>query len=255
MAETSTLQRASNLYPEEGLVSLSKRKENMEYVDQPNRTPYVFLDGQRSQTILHADWPCNVLLSHHTTDEPSLPMSKTAEHIGTSSGPWRHIPDWWSSTEHTLMEGSNYFLVWGHSYAPSLRGSGLSWEFAPRIGESTSAELDEVLADLNGAIEEAEELGFQTPSPIALSNARRLSRKLYRITPRRFEVYPTPDAEIAIDAPGDGSSLVILCGSDGGVLCMANLPDGHITKAYSTIDTLPDSFVSEALARLVSDRN
>ena len=41
----------------------------------------------------------------------------------------------------------------------------------------------------------------------------RLLKAMYEITPRRFEVYPTPDCEIATDAP------------DGGALYLANLRD------------------------------
>ena len=109
-----------------------------------------------------------------------------------------------------------------------------------------------MMSDLQGVIEEARGEGYPPPSDLAVSNAKLLLERLYRFAPRRFEVYPTPDAEIAIDAPSDGSSVVVLCDSNGGALCMANLPDGHRTKAYSTADSLPDSFIREALAKLVS---
>ena len=109
-----------------------------------------------------------------------------------------------------------------------------------------------MMTDLHGVIEEARDEGYPPPSDLAISNAKLLLERLYRFVPRRYEVYPTPDAEIAIDAPSDGSSVVVLCDSNGGVLCMANLPDGHRTKAYSTTEPLPDIFLREALAKLVS---
>ena len=109
-----------------------------------------------------------------------------------------------------------------------------------------------MMADLQDVIEEAREEGYPIPSNLAISNAKLLLERLYRFTPRRYEVYPTPDAEIAIDAPGDGGSVVVFCDSNGGALCMANLPDGHRTKSYSTTELLPDSFVREALAKLMS---
>ncbi len=106
------------------------------------------------------------------------------------------------------------------------------------------------MRELEEAAEEAKDLGYPSPSDLAVSNAKLLLRKMYQIVPRRFEVYPTPDAEIAIDAPGDGGSLVMLCDSNGGVLCMANLPNEHHTRSYTTTDALPDGFVTEALAAL-----
>lgn len=115
---------------------------------------------------------------------------------------------------------------------------------------NTTADLADMMADLRGVIEEAKDEGYPPPSNLAVSNAKRLLERLHRFAPRRYEVYPTPDAEVAIDAPGDGCSVVILCDSRGGALCMANLPDGHLTKAYSSTESLPDSFVREALAKL-----
>ncbi len=106
------------------------------------------------------------------------------------------------------------------------------------------------MADLRGVLEEAKDEGYPLPSSLAVSNAKLLLERLHRFAPRRYEIYPTPDAEVAIDAPGDGSSVVILCDSSGGVLCMANLPGGHRTRSYSSTESLPDGFVREALAKL-----
>ena len=111
--------------------------------------------------------------------------------------------------------------------------------------------LSDMMTDLGGTIEEAHEEGFPTPSQVALSNAERLLRKMHRITPRRFEVYPTPDGEIAIDAAtGRGNSVLLLCDSEGGALCLANLPSAHRRRSYTSISDLPDDFLREALAEL-----
>ena len=63
------------------------------------------------------------------------------------------------------------------------------------------SELNDALRDLREARDEAREEGLPQPSDTALRNAERLLREMYGISPRRFEVYPTPDGEIAIDAP------------------------------------------------------
>ena len=190
-------------------------------------------------------------MSHDRTDEVLLVESIAPAYAGPAGILWNQISSAQRLVERSPAEGSNYWPVWYNSRDSGIQGGRVTWESALQAAEPRSTDLVEALKDLDDAIEEAEEQGYLKPSHIALSNGRSLVRKLYRIAPRRFEVYPTPDAEIAIDAPGEGSSFVVLCDSRGGALCMANLPDGHRTKYYSTTDILPDSFVSEALARLV----
>lgn len=153
MAETSTLQRTSNLRLEEEMASLLEGKESsqdIEYVDLRNPTPHVLSGSFGSQSIHYPTSRRKVFLSYHHADEPSLPVSKTAEQIGSFSGLWRRIPDWWSSTEHTLIEGSNYLTVWRRSYDPNLQG-GVLEAYTPRTGEASSA-LANVLADAETAI-------------------------------------------------------------------------------------------------------
>lgn len=154
MAETSTLQRTSNLRPEQELAFLLEGKDrphNTVRMGWRNPTPQVLLDSFGSQSVPYPTSRRNVFLSHHhAEDEPSLPVSKTTEHIGSLSGLWRRIPDWWSSSEHTLIEGSNYLLVWYHSYDPNLQG-GVLEAFAPRTSEASSV-VANVLADVETAI-------------------------------------------------------------------------------------------------------
>ena len=117
--------------------------------------------------------------------------------------------------------------------------------------ESGRNDLRDAMRDLDEAQEEAREEEFPAPSEAALRNARRLLRAMYDIFPRRFEVYPTPDGEIAIYAPGDpGRSVLLLCDSDGGALCMTNSNGAHRRARYSDTDRLPDGFVREALDEL-----
>ena len=89
------------------------------------------------------------------------------------------------------------------------------------------------------------------PSKMALGNARRLLEAMYRISGRRFEVYPTPDGEVAIDAPGEtGRSVLLLCDSQGGALFLVNMNGKHRRARYSDSSLLPDGFVREALTEL-----
>jgi hypothetical protein len=115
----------------------------------------------------------------------------------------------------------------------------------------TDAKLEEALADLHEARDEAREEEFPEPSDTAIANAERLLKALYAIAPQRFEVYPTPDGAIAIDAPGGyGRSFIAFCEPTGGTLCMLNLGNEHRSAHYETMRTLPDGFVREALTEL-----
>ena len=114
-----------------------------------------------------------------------------------------------------------------------------------------SAELKEALQDLKEVTEDAEEDGLEVPSEVAFTNAERLLRAMYRISPRRYGVYPVSGGRIAIDARGpNGRIAVLTCESDGGALCLVTI-DGEYRRArYSTARGLPDGFIREALAAL-----
>ena len=143
-----------------------------------------------------------------------------------------------------------------------LRSVPVSSARLSRIIESTKLighwypDLGDALHDLDQAKEEAREGGFPAPPEKTLRNARRLLHAMYRISPWRFEVYPTPDGEIAIDAPGGlGRSVLLLCDSDGGALCLVNMNGAHRRARYSDTRRLPDGFVREALTELEQQRN
>ena len=124
---------------------------------------------------------------------------------------------------------------------------------AAGLSKSRRSLLNDALSDLEEVNVEAREKGFPPPADVALENAERILRCMYEITPRRFEVYPMPDGEIAIDAPsGFGQSVLLLCNSDGGALCLVNRNGEHRQAQYSTASALPDGFLREALADLES---
>ena len=116
---------------------------------------------------------------------------------------------------------------------------------------SRNPDLRDALCDLDQAKDEAREEDFPVPSDKALNNARRLLHAIYKILPWRFEVYSTPDGEIAIDVPGGfGRSVILLCDSGGGALCSVNMDGAHRRARYEDTCMLPDGFVREALMEL-----
>ena len=119
------------------------------------------------------------------------------------------------------------------------------------LKESIPPDLAEALADLDNVADEANEEGFDPPPNDVIPTARGLLRNMYRLRPKRFEVYPTPEGEIAIVAPsGLRRSVMALCDPKGGVLCMVNLNGNHRRARYPNANGLPDGFFREALADL-----
>ena len=114
-------------------------------------------------------------------------------------------------------------------------------------------DLSDALLELQHATKEAMEEEFELPSDLALSNAKRLLWKMYVTLPQRFEVYPTPDAEIAIRVLAPRRSVILLCESNGGALCLANLDSGRRRQSYANANDLPDEFLKEALIELKSE--
>lgn len=112
--------------------------------------------------------------------------------------------------------------------------------------------LRAALSDLDEAVTDAAEEGFPRPTGDAIQNARRLLTQMYAIAPRRFEVYPTADGEIALDLPNERGSVILLCDSRGGALCLVNANGVQCRARYSTATSLPDGFLREALIELGS---
>ena len=125
----------------------------------------------------------------------------------------------------------------------------------PTPSEETmwDADLQAAWADLNSVVQEAHDEGFPTPSEETIGVAERLLRAMYELRRCRLEVYPTQDGEVAVAAPGGhGRSVLVVCDSEGGVLCSVNLNGQHRRAVYDSesATALPDGFVQEALAAL-----
>ena len=119
------------------------------------------------------------------------------------------------------------------------------------VSASPPADLAEALQELAEVTADAEEDELEVPSDVAFDNARSLLKAMYGISPRRYSVYPTSDAYIAIDARGANDGIVVvMCGSDGGVLCLATINKESRRARYSTARKLPDGFIREALSEL-----
>ena len=112
-------------------------------------------------------------------------------------------------------------------------------------------DLEEALEDLRAAPDEAMDEGYPPPTQLVLANAGRILRRMHALLPTRFEVYPTPDGEVAVVAPGaPRHSVMVLCDSNGGALCTVNMDGEHRRARYSNASSLPDGFLRDALNEL-----
>ena len=113
-------------------------------------------------------------------------------------------------------------------------------------------DLQAALSDLDNAVNEAREEGFDTvPSDDAIENARRILERMYGMHCCRYEVYPTQDGDISISAYAENpSSVIMLCEGNGSAFCSVNINGIHRHARYESTATLPDGFVREALAEL-----
>ena len=188
-------------------------------------------------------------------------LSDVSSKLTPSEPQLRFVDEYWkrlmerirlSSVRNELIGTMLVELTANSVLKPEVTSS--SGEFCPGIVEfmetagGRNAALRDALIDLDEAAAEAQEEEFPVPSDLALANARRLLLAMYRLSAQRFEVYPTPDGEVAIDAPGArGRSVLLLCGSDGSALCLVNVDGRHRRARYSDTGSLPDGFVHEAL--------
>ena len=117
--------------------------------------------------------------------------------------------------------------------------------------EDLPVQLANALRDLHEMNDEADEEGILPPSESAVANADRLIRAIYDILPRQYLVELLPEGVIAITIPGGfRCSVMLLCESEGGVLCSVNMNGEHRRKRHPHANQLPDRLLREALSEL-----
>lgn len=149
----------------------------------------------------------------------------------------------------------------GARSGPGSQSTGAPGSHRIAIRDSDPPDLVEALKDLDEAREEAEEQEYVPPSASTLVHAEAVLRKIYEASSRPYIVYPMPDDEIAIYAPGKrGESAVLYCFPDGSTSCRVNMQGDFSGMEYGPNDLLPDRFLREVLAhmeeswRLANDR-
>ena len=262
ISDTSTQQPASPLRERQGLQSLLEGKSQRNYIgyDSPWHRRHSTLPNMRNmQSIPSITSPLNVVVENDVVRiSPSLMQVSWLDELNllekrliTERNPFpTSLVDCMTVPQNGLEEVTVVGLAGANAkLRPRRQITYYMPHQSPVLAESDEV-FDEIMTDLDEVMEEADEESYTRPTSIALDNARHLLRKLYTMSPMRYEVYPTPYAEIAIDAPGRGCSVMVLCDSKGGATCIVNLPDGYSTKHDSSINVLPNEFLLESLARI-----
>ena len=78
------------------------------------------------------------------------------------------------------------------------------------VAASIAADLKDALQELAESPADAVEDDLGAPAKIAMANAERLLKAMYRISPRRYVVYPASGARIAIDARGPNNRGMVV---------------------------------------------
>lgn len=103
-----------------------------------------------------------------------------------------------------------------------------------------------------GVMEEAREEGFPEPGRLSIWRARTILSALNWYWRSNAEIYPTADSEVALDFSIEkGSSVVVLCDSDGQVLCLSHIGGVQRSRRIGMLDGDPAGFVIEQLSLLV----
>ena len=204
--------------------------------------------SRRITSIPHGEDAPPPLAEVFVVNSPQDPRRSTSDGAADF---WRRFSGFVAQDLHTLHNVSSVDLR--RLLQPAFFSLVLWSEVEPETAAESppASDMHAALRDLDGTAEEAAEEGFPQPSHLALTNARRLLQDLYRLRPCRLEAYPTPDGEVALVVPGGhGRSVLVLCDSQGGVLCSVNLNGRHRRARYDTATMLPDGFVREAVTEL-----
>jgi hypothetical protein len=101
---------------------------------------------------------------------------------------------------------------------------------------------------------EADDEGFDGPPAEALEGARHVLRRFPCLRGLNTDIYPTPDAEVAILASGSRarSSVLLQCDGDGQVRCSVNVDGRHRRALYDkeSFSELRDNFIMASLIEL-----
>ena len=107
--------------------------------------------------------------------------------------------------------------------------------FGYQIGLASQERMN-TLRELYGVRTEAEEEGYPIPADVVVESAEHVLIELLPFCIQPFEVYPTPDGEVALDNSSAQGSVILLCEPAGTVLCLVNIGGEKEWKRFGSAD-------------------
>ena len=127
---------------------------------------------------------------------------------------------------------------------------------APSLGNTV---WSVALQEIEDIVRVARESDYEIPSEKAIANAAHLLRAIpndihliqSRIDIPEPMIYPTQDGEVAIHMSIEfGQSVIVLCDSKGGMLCLAGIEGNRRRAYYRSAQRHVDGFLRDALSDL-----
>ena len=111
-----------------------------------------------------------------------------------------------------------------------------------------SIDFTNAVNDLRDSPEAAEQDWGITLESAVIDQAHRVLTSVFEIFPRSWNIYPTPEGEIAIDADTPhGTKVVVTCNLTGAVRCMAYINGEFRSQEYAQVGMGFIATLSEAL--------
>ena len=181
-----------------------------------------------------------------TVDSTIILVSTDRDRIGAGVSHWMDaeissLPSrvYGASVEFKIADDVTWSIV--PDGDDTVNQAGAKFDIAP-------SELTDALTDLEEIVEEAEEKGFTVPTKSARQLAEQLLYAMYAVSPRRFEIYPMPHSEIAIDAHDtQGRRIIVFCEPGGSMRCLSNNNGKRDSYSESSPQGTVGPFIREAL--------
>ena len=122
----------------------------------------------------------------------------------------------------------------------------------PLSEDPVDPDLMNSLRELEQVTERAEEEDWVIPTPETLASTESLLRRLFKVQPHPYWIYPTPDGEIVIDGGERDGRVIVTLPPEGGVIYAYKSSKNGETRAVERADPndLPDPDMKMVLTRM-----
>ena len=109
--------------------------------------------------------------------------------------------------------------------------------------------LENAETELASVVDQAMDDGYPVPPQDQIEQAGYLLREMFAMARGDYSVYPTPDAEIAIDLTNDDISIIVFIHRDGAAGCFVDTDHSQSNAWYRNFKEVLGAFLKDALAK------